>query len=185
MRLYIKLFHKNVFLFIRFSLMFSLKVSVTLIFLVYFTIIFFFFLSLFIIFFGVFKRFVCVFSFGSLWFNIRHDINRSLSETFGSLPATVQKFQLWVERCCADGARARFVENLFLARAFHFSFPKKPKCEDREEWESDFLCSYNWSRCRFLLFFRVLSLGFSREARRRTFKTINRWQVGAKYSSRR
>lgn len=161
--------------------MFSLKVSVTLIFSCLLHNSFsFFFLSLFIIFFsGFFKRFVCVFSFGSLWFNIHHDINRSLSETFGCLLATVQKFQLWVERCCADGARARFVENLFLARAFHFSFPKKPKCEDREEWESDFLCSYNWSRCRFLLFVSF-SLGFSREARRRTFKTINRWQVGAK-----
>lgn len=29
-------------------------------------------------------------------------------------------------------------------------------------------------------FFVSFSLGFSREARRRTFKTINRWQVGAK-----
>lgn len=134
MRLYIKLFHKNVFLFIRFSLMFSLKVSVTLIFLVYSTIIFSFFLSLFIMFFRGFSNalFACFRTARCDLISVTILIVRCLKLSDACLQR-FKSFNFGFERCCADGARARFVENLFLARAFHFSFPKKPKSEDREE----------------------------------------------------
>lgn len=185
MRLYIKLFHKNVFLFIRFSLMFSLKVSVTLIFLVYFTIIFSFFFFHFSLSFSGFLNalFACFRSARCdlISVTILIALCLKLSE------ACLQRFKSFNfgSRDVVQTVRARDSSRISFWRVLSTFLFRKNRNAKTEKNERVISCVPIIDLGAAFSFFRVLSLGFSREARRRTFKTINRWQVGAKYSSRR
>lgn len=153
--------------------------------LVYFTILKLFFPFTFHYFFsGFLTRFVCV-----CFRSARCDLISITILIVGCLKlsdACLQRFKSFpLSRDVVQTVRARDSSRISFWRVLSTFLFRKNRNAKTEKHERVISCVPIIDLGAAFSSFVSFSLGFSREARRRTFKTINRWQVGAKYSSRR